>query len=1132
MSVRKGLRIFIALAFQVNVSSNKIPEYDYDEYNEVSSEHYEYDEDAVTFVPEFLSRSTNIDVDEGDAFRLPCFVKKMDDFVLMWMKNEKIISLGNQILINEGARYSLETSELGNNLIVYDATNEDGGTYYCRLSSYDLASIHHVVTIRMQPVIEIVPKGPIVLMEGDDLNLFCYLHSGVPKPEVYWLIRNDENDTEHLEQELRFTDVVRQHTGQYVCLADNGFGLKPVSQEVSIIVQYPPEVEIRQVYLQSAHGSHIYICCTVQSALRATVTWMKDGLEFDAISSSFSTFEDGEKYILLLETITSDSFGDYSCKAENAAGIAEQRTHLSHMGCWATHDVEYFGDKDLKLQEKMINQKDLQYGLMCTRPFVEENQNTQKIHMQQKKSQQVHTAEESQTRYSQRNNDQGYKEELQNKATFKVENSSAEVKVVMDAQLSEVDIGHPVMGTKDNVNRNKENNIYKHNNAQRLNVEKDKTLSSTVYSHEEIKGDEKVELYVLDADNIKSSDDINSEIGSYPEYVNKANIKNSKGLILSTESRTETVDVILPNNDEKLSVDTESHIRHGAKKDSEPADNTRGLNMDILNNTSIEENEKVIGEDSLTETTKVVKQTSIEEGQLLSDYEKNFNDAMENSSFIDISDRNKEGEPKHKSLYEPKGKSEQDADDHVAVQTLMKLTKEDIEEGFNEVKEEGNGFLKTSNLEDVHNSLLITSDVDNNSQEVKEEDIRIDNTRAKDNNSEHKFNEGMESYVNVNHKTIESEPKNQLLEESKESSGPDANNHVAIQTLMKLSEKDIEEEDDEILKTYHAKKVQNSMVINSDVDNDLQEIKEEDLQIEDTRAKDKNSEHKFNEKRKNLIDQMFQYDLNSLYNSTPRKEDEEEGHKDSHKKKERHQKYPIGENINSEIHKESKEFMQIIDVKQNERKPELVEQRNQQKEPKEGIEDQANEKEGRKRKPKLIKEKNQPKIPYSTKPNITYSISRAISKEKEATRSISELVEEYRTVKFDDCQLQSNTAIENENTIKMTIRESPKDCHFDCQVTKGCLGWFFGDVGGLNSCVLYGCGEFKIINQPNSVSCQIGNCIDGWLDELHSCKYKDFYISVGEERFERIIQVHDNVQTLSADRLIILILTVLLLLCR
>ena len=35
-------------------------------------------------------------------------------------------------LFQEGARYSLEASELGNNLIVYDATNEDGGKEsYC-----------------------------------------------------------------------------------------------------------------------------------------------------------------------------------------------------------------------------------------------------------------------------------------------------------------------------------------------------------------------------------------------------------------------------------------------------------------------------------------------------------------------------------------------------------------------------------------------------------------------------------------------------------------------------------------------------------------------------------------------------------------------------------------------------------------------------------------------------------------------------------------------------------------------------------------------------------------------------------------------------------------------------------------
>ena len=67
--------------------------------------------------------------------------------------------------------------------------------------------------------------------------------------------------------------------------------------------------------------------------------------------------------------------------------------------------------------------------------------------------------------------------------------------------------------------------------------------------------------------------------------------------------------------------------------------------------------------------------------------------------------------------------------------------------------------------------------------------------------------------------------------------------------------------------------------------------------------------------------------------------------------------------------------------------------------------------------------------------------------------------------------------IENEKTIKMTVRESARDCHLDCQVTEGCLGWFFGGVGGLDSCVLYGCGQFKKMVQQDTVSCRIGDCV-------------------------------------------------------
>ena len=89
----------------------------------------------------------------------------------------------------------------------------------------------------VQPVIETVPHGQVSLQEGDSVKLFCYLVAGEPRPEVLWMIRNAENDTEHLEQELELTNVSRKHSGQYICLADNGFGLKPVSSEVLVNVE-------------------------------------------------------------------------------------------------------------------------------------------------------------------------------------------------------------------------------------------------------------------------------------------------------------------------------------------------------------------------------------------------------------------------------------------------------------------------------------------------------------------------------------------------------------------------------------------------------------------------------------------------------------------------------------------------------------------------------------------------------------------------------------------------------------------------------------------------------------------------------------------------------------------------------
>ena len=99
------------------------PEYDYDEDNEVS------EEGAVMKAPGFVSETMNLVVNEGETIRLPCIVTRyahklkqissgfpeinkvkchsneaynfrLQGFVLLWKKNENIITVGDQILGN------------------------------------------------------------------------------------------------------------------------------------------------------------------------------------------------------------------------------------------------------------------------------------------------------------------------------------------------------------------------------------------------------------------------------------------------------------------------------------------------------------------------------------------------------------------------------------------------------------------------------------------------------------------------------------------------------------------------------------------------------------------------------------------------------------------------------------------------------------------------------------------------------------------------------------------------------------------------------------------------------------------------------------------------------------------------
>ena len=91
------------------------------------------------------------DVQEYLFCRLPCFVNRLEGFVMLWKRGESIITVGDQIVDKE---VRLEAAENGNNLVIGPASPEDEQQYTCQISSYKPSEIVHSVKVRGEPFIQ------------------------------------------------------------------------------------------------------------------------------------------------------------------------------------------------------------------------------------------------------------------------------------------------------------------------------------------------------------------------------------------------------------------------------------------------------------------------------------------------------------------------------------------------------------------------------------------------------------------------------------------------------------------------------------------------------------------------------------------------------------------------------------------------------------------------------------------------------------------------------------------------------------------------------------------------------------------------------------------------------------------
>ncbi|XP_044938536.1 hemicentin-2 isoform X2 [Mustela putorius furo] len=224
------------------------------------------------------------------------------------------------------------------------------GRYTCTArNSAGVAHKHVVLTVQASPVVKPLPSVVRALV-AEEVLLPCEA-SGIPRPSISWqkegLSIPAGASTQVLPTgELRITHASPEDAGNYFCLAQNSAG--SAVGRTRLVVQVPPVIETGLPDLSTTEGSHALLPCVASGSPEPSITWEKDGQPVSGAEGKFTIQPSGE---LLVKDLDSQDAGTYTCVAENAAGRARRRVHLSILTLPAFTTLP--GDRSLRLGDRL-----------------------------------------------------------------------------------------------------------------------------------------------------------------------------------------------------------------------------------------------------------------------------------------------------------------------------------------------------------------------------------------------------------------------------------------------------------------------------------------------------------------------------------------------------------------------------------------------------------------------------------------------------------------------------------------------------------------------------------------------------------------------------------------------------------
>ncbi|XP_059483925.1 neural cell adhesion molecule 2 isoform X2 [Neocloeon triangulifer] len=276
--------------------------------------------------PSFATGSKKFRVVTEDTVILPCEIYNLGDYQVVWKRGANILTAGPHKIYPD-KRISLVNST---NLKIKDITTKDAGDYVCQISLLEPITLTHTLEILVPPRIQKVSNnGGLEVKKGSTVTLECKA-SGNPVPIITWSRKNNllpsgEKSVEGFS--ITIEQANRHQAGVYQCMASNGVG-QPVLRDITLRVQYAPEIEVERNWVHSGEGFEAQLVCIVHAEPPAEVLWFRDTLRLDTTERMYAESR-GSRHTLFIRKVDASDFGNYSCAADNALGKSRQFLELS-----------------------------------------------------------------------------------------------------------------------------------------------------------------------------------------------------------------------------------------------------------------------------------------------------------------------------------------------------------------------------------------------------------------------------------------------------------------------------------------------------------------------------------------------------------------------------------------------------------------------------------------------------------------------------------------------------------------------------------------------------------------------------------------------------------------------------------